>query len=231
MKRLLLASLVLLVANQASAALIARWTFETSPPADLNNSTTIGGILADAGIGTASGVHASAATDWSTPVGNGSGNSLSSNEWAVGDYYQFAFNAAGLTNLQLNFDQTSSNTGPRDFKVQTTLDGTLFTDLVNYVVLANAAPNPFWTSATSSPIFSFAISLPNNIVGIRLVDRSAVSAEGGAVAAGGTSRVDNVSINTVPEPSTFVFFSFAVVGFGGAALRRTQSRRRTTAAS
>src|SRR5688500_13417747 len=87
----------------ASAATLAQWTFELSPPADLANSTSISGIAADVGSGTALGLHASTNTDWSTPSGNGSTNSLSANTWEVGDYFQFTLSTSGYQNIMLSF--------------------------------------------------------------------------------------------------------------------------------
>src|SRR5687767_12815178 len=69
-------------AQAQSGDIVAQWTFEDpTTPADLSNATDITGINATTGTGTASGHHANAATDWSTPAGNGSANSLSSNTW------------------------------------------------------------------------------------------------------------------------------------------------------
>ena len=58
---------------------LAQWTFETTPPADAPNSAIYPNLIAaDVGAGNASGVHAKAATDWTTPIGNGSANSFAS---------------------------------------------------------------------------------------------------------------------------------------------------------
>jgi hypothetical protein len=209
------------------ADLVALWTFEANAIAT-NNSATFGPIAANSGTGTASGVHASALTDWSSPAGNGSPRSFSSNEWAVGDYYQFQTSTVGYQGVSFSFDATSSNTGPRDFQIQYSTNGTTFTPLTTYSVLANATPNPVWNGTTASSLYNFSFNLPaavNNQAAIllRLVDNSTVSANGGVVAAAGTSRVDNVMINAVavPEPSA-VCFGLLVCGVvaGGAAWRR-----------
>ena len=62
------------------------------------------------------------------PAGNGSAHSFSSNVWAVGDYYQFQVSTLGQSQIGLVFDQTSSSTGPGNFKVQYSTNGTTFTD-------------------------------------------------------------------------------------------------------
>jgi hypothetical protein len=193
------------------AQTIAQWTFELNTPADLNNSATISSIAADVGSGTASGVHADAASDWSTPAGNGSANSFSVNTWGVGDYFQFQTSTLGFTGILLSWDQTSSGTGPRDFELGYSTDGINFTPFTTYSVLANAAPNPVWNATTYSSLYTFtydlsAVTALDNDADVffRLVNTSTISASGGTVAAAGTDRVDNFTVAVVPEPSTYV---------------------------
>jgi hypothetical protein len=201
---LFLVALSALIAVQSSNAnVIATWTFETSPPADLNNNTTISGILADVGTGTASGVHASAATDWSTPVGNGSANSLSANTWSVGDYYQFSVSSVSFSGIKISFDQTSSSTGPGTFGLFYSIDGINYSQFgVNYSVLEmGAVPNANWSALTYSSAYSYAFDLSSinalendSSIFFRLIDRTTTSANGGTVGTSGTDRVDNFSV-------------------------------------
>ena len=194
-----------LAATEASAAsVIANWTFETSIP------ITSGPFNAEIGSGIATGSHA-AASVYTTPVGNGSAHSFSSTAWATNDYYQFRVSTTGFTGITISWDQTSSNTGPRDFALQYSTNGTTFTTLTNYSVLANAAPNTPWSSLTYNSAFTFNSSVgsfANNQTSLyfRLTDVSSVSANGGTVAAAGTDRVDNVVISgtaaTVPLPAS-----------------------------
>jgi hypothetical protein len=212
-----------LASTGAHASTIATWTFETSQP------TTAGPFGAEIGGGAASGFHAGTST-YSSPVGNGSAHSFSSNTWAVGDYYQFSVSTLGLDSILLSWDQTSSGTGPRDFKLAYSIDGTTFTDFANYSVLANASPNPVWNSSTASALYSFSQNLSsvtalNNqaTVYFRLVDTSAVSAGGGTVGTAGTDRVDNFSVSTavVPLPAAVWLLGSGLLGLGGLTRRRS----------
>src|SRR5205085_326945 len=107
-----------------SQTTIAKWTFEavTTTNTGTTPSVSVGSVTADQGTQTAgsafTGNHASASTTWSNPAGNGSTKSLSSNNWAINDYYQFSFSMTGYNSLSITFDQTGSSTGPRDFKIQ-----------------------------------------------------------------------------------------------------------------
>jgi hypothetical protein len=216
-KILALASILTITAiSTASAQTIAQWTFEINTPADLPDSATIGGIAADFGVGTASGVHASAATDWTTPAGNGSANSLSANTWAVGDYFQFTLSTVGYSGIGVSFDQTGSNTGPRDFDLSYSTDGSSFTSFATYSLI-----NGGWSSGAPTALptsYSFDLSsigsLDNaGLVYFRLVNNSTTSISGATVATGGTGRIDNFTVSVVPEPA-----SGALIGLGLLAL-------------
>lgn len=204
----------------ADAAVIAKWGFETVTPADSTNSAANGPHLPDFGLGTADALHASALTDWSTPVGNGSANSWSSNEWAIGDYYQFNVSTVGFSGITLLVDHTRSSTGPATFQVQYSTDGATFIDAPG----AAYAPDPAasfssglekpWTPPRYGFDFS-SISELNNQPSLTL----RLTATAAPTSTGGTSRVDNVTIGTdpIPEPTTFALATLAAAGL---ALRR-----------
>jgi hypothetical protein len=180
----------------AKAATISQWTFETNPPADKNNASIGPAVAADIGNGTATGVHASGDTNWTTPLGNGSDNSYSASNWAVGDYWQFKLSTLGFTDIFVAFDQTASATGPRDFKAAYSTDGVNFTDFQTYAVLVNASPNPVWNGTTRAPVYGFNFDLSaigaienTGAVLFRLTAASAPSSTAG------TNRVDNFTVS------------------------------------
>jgi hypothetical protein len=209
------------IAATAQADTLANWTFEASVPSTAGPHVAEDGVFA--GISLASGMHA-AASAYSNPVGNGSVESFSSTAWSIGDYYQFTTSSTGYENLSFSIDHTSSNTGPRDFTVAWSTDGVSFTDFSSYMVLANATPNPVWTSGTYLPKYTSVFDLSSITalndaasIYIRVVQNSNVSANGSTVASGGTSRVDNVIISgsLIPEPA-----SLALLALGGLLIRR-----------
>jgi hypothetical protein len=181
--------------TQGKADTIADWTFEVSQPANA------GSYLPEVGSGYAGGFHAGAAV-YSSPNGNGSSHSFSSNAWAVGDHYQFLVSTVGYENIHVSFDQTSSNTGPRDFRLAYSTDGSAFTDRATYSVLANGSPYASWSSITPHSEYSFSFDLSSitaldvaPYVYFQLIDNSTTSAGGGTVGSAGTDRVDNFMVS------------------------------------
>lgn len=233
MKKTLLTILVAGAACATSshaATVLAKWTFETNTPADLNDSASGPTVAAEEGTGSFQGIHASAASDWTTPTGNGSANAYSVNTWAVGDYFGFTTSTTGYTDVTVSFAQVSSGTGPRDFELRYSTNGTSFTPFSTYTVLPNQAAAPgvgAWSSSTENTGYNYTFNLSAidsienlSTVYFRLVMVSTADATPpGTVATGGTSRVDNVTITAVPEPST------ALLGLGslGFLLRRRRA--------
>jgi PEP-CTERM motif len=218
------------------AQTIADWTFQTS--ASTNNiigtgftpGTTQSGILADIGTGTANASHAASTTAWSIPVGHGSANAWSANNWAVGDYYEFSVSTLSLAGIGVSFEQASSSTGPGSFTLQYSTDGASFTNFANYTVVAMSGANSWSnnvagageTASEYSYDLSSVTALDNqSAIYFRLLDNATTTPSGGTVAATGTDRVDDFTIGTVPEPSTM-----ALAAVGGVACLLAMRRRR-----
>src|ERR1700742_2802043 len=88
---------------------LAAWGFEgvTTTNTGTTPVISVGSPAADAGVQTGGSAftafHASASTVWSNPAGNASVKSVSSNNWAVGDYYQFSFSTSGYTAISITW--------------------------------------------------------------------------------------------------------------------------------
>jgi PEP-CTERM motif len=222
MKTLLLPLILLSLVGSAQSAILASWDFESpNTPADLTNATTGPTVSPTTGTGSLFGFHASAATDWTTPAGNISADSYSVNTWAVGDYFQFSTSTVGQSEITISFDQTGSGTGPRDFEIFYSTNGTTFTTTgATYAVLLNGgAPNASWSPTTGGAAYSsfFDLSaltaLDNQAtVYFRLQQVTTVSTNAGVVATGGTSRIDNVVVTGVPEPATALLGALGLLG-------------------
>jgi MYXO-CTERM domain-containing protein len=193
------------------------------PAATTGSNYTYG--AADAGDATAgtslSAFHALTATTWSTPAGNGSQYSFSSNNWSVGDYYQIAVSTSGFSDIYLSWDQTRSSTGPSSFRVDMSTDGTNFsTILASYTVIQAGAAGSgtlSWSTSAANYQSAFTTTLAS-IAGaddaasltFRFVNLS-------TVAVGGTNRIDNIIVSgdVVPAPG-----AIALLGLAGLVARR-----------
>ncbi|HRK29793.1 MAG TPA: PEP-CTERM sorting domain-containing protein [Tepidisphaeraceae bacterium] len=224
-KKLMFVALAALSASSwASGAVVSGWSFEaltlpntpgTTPPAP-----SAGSFLSDTGNGTMSGTHASAATVWSTPAGNGTAKALSSNNWGVGDYYEFTSDLTGFEDVIVTFDQTGSGTGPRDFKLQYSSTGIAgpYIDAGSYA-LTLITFNAVTGVNTTPPRFLFDLSAitaldDNANAAFRITTTSAVSINGAAVGTGGTGRIDTVLVEAseIPEPGTLALAGMASAG-------------------
>ena len=218
------------IAASASSSVVVGWTMPTAFPTGAGNVPTgtsylppgpNGAGVADQGTNTAGSqirsVHAAAAATYTSPAGNGSQYSFSSNNWNTGDFYEISFSTTGITDsMTLSWDQARSSTGPAAFKVAISVNGGAFTDLFNYTVLQSGgggAPGT-WSSTTNNALYSNTLNLGTTAsnassVVIRFVNREAV-----ASAATGSNRIDNVFVN-IPAPG-----AVALLGVAGLAASR-----------
>ncbi len=181
---------------------IAKWNYEAL--GTLSTSGTVyNGPAATVGVNASGssmkGNHASAASSWTNSGGNGSTTSLSGNNWAIGDYYQFQASTLGFSAVYVSVDQTGSNTGPRDFQFSYSIDGTNFTNVGSVYTLSNTNA---WNSTNykGEHTRTFDLSSISGIAGqpmvyFRVTNTSTVSISNAVVASGGTSRVDNFSVS------------------------------------
>jgi hypothetical protein len=218
MKKILLTLTALAATALAAQAQtsIASWTFEPDPlPTNVTN-VAIGPFSPAVGSGIFTGLHATNVTVWSSPVGNGSANSVSANNWAIDDYFQFQFSTLTFSNIAITWSHFRSSTGPANFSLRYSTDGSSFTTFTNYAPSTNS-----WSSSSNNVASIFTADLASitaidnqSDVYFRLVADSAPSANTG------TSRIDNITITGVPEPSTYAMLALAGAGFAGYVIRR-----------
>ena len=213
------------VSMSASAALIAGWSMSTAVVAATTGTNYTYGAadLGEVTTGTSlSGFHTAIATTWSSPAGNGSAYSLSSNNWTAGDYYQVSVSTTGYADpITLSFDQTRSGTGPAAFTVLMSVDGgaNFSTVLASYTVaqagLAGSGTTT-WNSVTNQPVtFTTTVSGLSAAAGQASVIFRIQSTV--TTAAAGTNRVDNINVSSeaVPTPG-----AIALLGVAGLVGRR-----------
>ncbi|HVU27853.1 MAG TPA: hypothetical protein VHG71_08980 [Verrucomicrobiae bacterium] len=200
------ASLLFLVQAASAQTTIADWTFESltisagSTYTNWSNGLQITNITSEVGSGTASGYHSTGGSSpWNTITGNGSSKALSGNGWSQNDYYQFAVSTLGFQNIQFGINVNGSATGPRDFKIQYSTDGVTFTDSGNTITVPASIS---WSSGTSNSATAFSFDLSSitaindqSLVYFRVVVNSGTAINGSSIAAGGTSRIDNVAVS------------------------------------
>lgn len=200
-----------------ASIVIAGWTFQTSVP-----NGNPGPHTAEEGIfGASSFALTNSGGTISNPAGNGSSESFSSNGWNGGEYYQFTTSTIGFQDITISFAQAASNTGPRDFQFQYSVDGISYTNFG----AVYAGPTSDFNGGTFNPanVLTFdltSITALNNqaSVGFRVAVFGDASENGGTIASTGTFRIDDFMISAVPEPS-----SMAIVGLvmlGGTWIRR-----------
>lgn len=182
------------------------------------------GLLAGSTSAILSTFHTLAAASYTSPAGNGSQYSFSSNNWSPGDYYQVVLPTTGdWTNISVSWDQARSSTGPAAFQLQMSTDGSLFSNLLGYTVLQSGgggAPGT-WTSGSYNPIYTTTFSLPASAENQATLYIRFLNTTGTVSPASGSNRIDTISVTAVPEPATF-----AVVGAGIAALAGLSRWRR-----
>ena len=181
---------------------LAKWSFE-SLGAFSTSGATYTGPAATIGLNTVGSIvsanHASVTSGWSNSGGNGSLTSLSGSYWTSGDYYQFQTSTLGFNAVYVSVDQTGSNTGPRDFQLAYSLDGTNFTNGAVYSISNTTT----WSSTIYKPEHTrtFELSPNSGIAGQPMVYFRLICASNNPIVGlpplgtGGVSRVDNFSVS------------------------------------
>lgn len=235
-----------LIASTASATIVAGWTIPAAFPTGTGNIPTgqsysppsVGSApagLANMGVQTAgsllTGFHSSAATQWTSPVGNGPQNvwgdgggdgqsrSMSSNNWSIGDYYEVRASTSGYSNIYLHWEQTRSSTGPGSFElIMSTDGGANFTTLMSYAVTATGGALGSWGSSTYLGGFAFDVAVAGADNRSEVIFRFRSTAAAGATT--GTNRIDNIFISSGAIPAPGAIALLGIAGLSGVSRRR-----------
>ncbi len=127
-------------------------------------------------------------------TGSGGSGTYSTNNinWDNGQnlkYWQINLSTQGYKNLNLSSKQYSSNTGPRDFKIQFSTDGAIWTDAGATITVA--------ANFTKGSLNEFNLPIQCNdqsIVYIRWTMNSNVAVNGSNVGSSGSNRIDDILI-------------------------------------
>lgn len=136
-------------------------------------------------------------------------SSLSSTGWTNNQaYYQFTLDATAASGVVVSYALNRSGTGPSTNDFQYSTDGgSSFTDFASFA--SPAAFNVYTNDLTAVTAINGDSTVVFRIYGL------------GATSGAGTMRIDNLTIDAVPEPSTVLLVGMGVLGM--LALRRRRS--------
>ena len=134
---------------------------------------------------------------------------MNSTSWTSGmgtKYWGISITTIGYYNLHISSAQRSSNTGPRDFKVQYSLDEEAWTDVPNSNI---TVANNFTTGVLSNvPLPEACANKP--LIYLRWIMRTNVSVDLASVTDLGTSRIDDFLVIGDPITLPIELSSFTV---------------------
>ena len=151
-------------------------------------------------------------TAWVTGSGGTGTKAPNANKWndAADSFWQISFSTAGYQSLTLSSKQQSSDTGPRDFKVQWSLNGSVWSDVPSASI---TVANNFTAGILDN------VSLPTgtenqNTVFLRWIRTSNIRVTGGTdlVTAAGTDRIDDIIVRGEPLSYTITYDSNGATG-------------------
>ena len=152
-----------------------------------------------------SSLHTASTTSYTSPAGNGSLYSFSSNNWVVGSYYEVKVSTLNYEGISISWDQTRTANGPVTFDLRmSTNGGTVWTTiLASYTVIqagAAGTSTSLWSTTNFQSAFTRNISIAeaSNQAEVRFQMR-AVSA---GTSTSGTSSIDNVAVSGLSKSWT-----------------------------
>lgn len=211
----------------STAAVVASWSITTAFPTGTGQVPTgqnysVG--AADAGEQTANSelrsFHTLAAATYTSPAGNGSQYSFSSNNWSIGDYYEARASTSNYQNISVSWDQARSSTGPASFELVFSVDGgSTWSTPISYTVLQSGGGGSpgTWSSTTYNAIYTNSQALVGAENANQLLIRFRALVAGAAT---GSNRIDNVVVSGALVPAPGALALLGVAGIAGARRRR-----------
>ncbi len=180
---LFLLTTILLSVGMISAVSLAEWSFEAenlNPSVDITSSASLA-VNTDGTISYIAGNDPS-------PL-----KALNSNNWNLEDNFEISIDTTSYEDLILIFDSKASSTGPTEFKIQYSSDGTTFVDL-------SGSTTSISNTFTENPMHTFDISSITAIDNNANVKIKIVSDEAGS--GSGTFTIDNLKIEATESTTT-----------------------------
>ena len=204
-----------LLTLSTEAATVAAWTFESPNAPGTFTGSTVTGVLPNIGSGIAAGFHANSATVFTSAVGNGSATSWAANQWSVGDYWQFQTSTLGFEDIQLTLAQRATTTGPTNFSLAFSLDGTTFTTAVAQYGVRSDLNFGAWDSSTpnSLTVRNFNLSSYTQLDNASTVYFRVRFNLPGLGGGSGEGRIDDFQVlaTAVPEPTAVTLLGLATL--------------------
>jgi 2',3'-cyclic-nucleotide 2'-phosphodiesterase (5'-nucleotidase family) len=112
-------------------------------------------------------------------------------------FWKVAVSTKGYENITLSSKQYGSSTGPRDFKVQYSLDDTIWLDVAG----ANVTVASNWTSGVLADVALPSEANNQDVIYVRWLKSSETSIGGAAIGSGGTNRMGLIEFKGSEIPS------------------------------
>jgi hypothetical protein len=217
-----------------SNEILAQWVWATAEdrPVPIGTPASSSYSVGEALVGVMTegtnlfGVHTNSETFWTSPAGNGSLFSFSSNRWTTGDYYQANVSTVGYENIAFSFDQARNAAIGADtaFSLRMSIDegDTWITLIDSYAVLqAGGGGSPGTWSATAPRDTQYSIGVENIALA---ADQASVWFRMQLLTAPGTdsglSRLDWITLEGTLIPAPGAIALLALAGLAGSRRRR-----------
>lgn len=168
---------------------LVMWTFPNNP----DDSIADGGISANLNKVISNNASAPIEFNYSGATTN-SARSLGWDNGMNTKYWLISFTTVGYENITLSSKQRSSNTGPRDFKAQYSIDNVTWHDIANITVANN------YTTGVLTDVSLPAECNNKTEIFVRWIMTSNTAVNNSLVSSAGASNIDDIYVKGMPYP-------------------------------